>query len=134
MYNFILFTIIFLLFLTVQFMKDEAPQLVNPLVESFVARHAKSSSPTPSVGWFPASHFADAAWHIEIVYISSFASTKSGFHLLYSIYVMNFEKAAICHWWQRKEGRCKRFINYIYNWDILELSWPQTNESPMARP
>lgn len=26
------------------FMKDEAPHLVNPLVESFVARHAKSSS------------------------------------------------------------------------------------------
>ncbi|CAI8585418.1 unnamed protein product [Vicia faba] len=29
--------------------QDEAPQLVNPLVESFVARHANSSSLTPSV-------------------------------------------------------------------------------------
>jgi hypothetical protein len=70
--------------LIVHLMKDEAPQLVNPLVESFVARHAKSSSPTSSADWFPDSHFVDAAQHIEIVYISSFASTKSWFHLLYS--------------------------------------------------
>jgi len=76
--------------LTVHFMKDEAPQLVNPLVESFVARHAKSSSLTPSVDWFPVSHFIDAAGHIEIAYISSFASTNNGFFLLYSIYIMNF--------------------------------------------